>query len=73
MNDTGWFKSSYSTGGNDNCVEVRLTDATAAVRDSKNPEGSSLQVPLTSWHNFLRSSGPAAGYWQAFQSELEAM
>ncbi|MBW4716342.1 DUF397 domain-containing protein [Saccharothrix obliqua] len=57
MNDTGWFKSSYSTGGNDACVEVRLTEATAAVRDSKNPGGDSLRLPLTSWQNFLRSSG----------------
>ncbi|MBW4716341.1 DUF397 domain-containing protein [Saccharothrix obliqua] len=55
MNDTGWFKSSYSTSGNDACVEVRLTGATAAVRDSKNPDGS-IQVSRASWQDFLRST-----------------
>ncbi|MBW4716339.1 DUF397 domain-containing protein [Saccharothrix obliqua] len=54
MNDTGWFKSSYSTSGNDNCVEVRLTGTTAAVRNSKNPAGDGLRVSLDSWRGFLR-------------------
>nr|WP_042189819.1 DUF397 domain-containing protein [Kibdelosporangium sp. MJ126-NF4]CEL18898.1 hypothetical protein [Kibdelosporangium sp. MJ126-NF4]CTQ95298.1 hypothetical protein [Kibdelosporangium sp. MJ126-NF4] len=26
MRDTGWFKSSYSGAGTDNCVEVRITE-----------------------------------------------
>ncbi|GLZ41183.1 DUF397 domain-containing protein [Actinokineospora sp. NBRC 105648] len=26
--DTGWFKSSFSGGANDNCVEVRWTKST---------------------------------------------
>ncbi|SDR17788.1 MULTISPECIES: DUF397 domain-containing protein [Actinopolyspora] len=38
MFDTGWIKSSRSSGGSANCAEVRLTSTGAEVRDSKNPE-----------------------------------
>jgi hypothetical protein len=38
MRDTGWFKSTRSGGATDNCVEVRITDESAQVRDSKHPE-----------------------------------
>ncbi|MBB4908347.1 DUF397 domain-containing protein [Actinophytocola algeriensis] len=37
MRDTGWFKSTFSSTASDNCVEVRLSDSGARVRDSKNP------------------------------------
>lgn len=37
MRDTGWFKSTFSTSGSDNCVEVRFTGDVARMRDSKNP------------------------------------
>ena len=37
MRDTGWFTSSFSTTASDNCVEVRLSDGAARVRDSRNP------------------------------------
>lgn len=50
--DTGWLKSSYSTGSNDACVEVRLTATTARIRDSKNPHGDTIRVPLTRWTRF---------------------
>ncbi|MEV0680688.1 DUF397 domain-containing protein [Actinosynnema sp. NPDC050436] len=53
MTDTGWFKSSYSTAGNDNCVEVRLTRDHVGVRDSKNPHGDALRVPLGTWDRLL--------------------
>jgi hypothetical protein len=45
-----WRKSSFSGGtggGNDSCVEVALTDDTAAVRDSKNASGPILTLPVT--------------------------
>jgi uncharacterized protein DUF397 len=35
MRDTGWFKSSRSGAATDNCVEVRITEVTTWVRDSK--------------------------------------
>lgn len=34
MHDDGWFKSSYSGGGNE-CVELNLDTGAARVRDSK--------------------------------------
>jgi len=37
MRDSGWFKSTFSTSGSDNCVEVRFTGDVARVRDSKSP------------------------------------
>jgi Domain of unknown function (DUF397) len=37
MRDTGWVRSTRSGGATDNCVEVRVTDEGARVRDSKNP------------------------------------
>lgn len=37
MRDTGWLKSTFSTSGGDNCVEVRLSGNVSRVRDSKNP------------------------------------
>lgn len=49
-----WRRSSFSGGGgNDNCVEVALTSAVAAVRDSKNPSPV-LRVPASAWEALLR-------------------
>jgi len=55
--DTGWFKSSYSSPGNDSCVEVRLTAGAVGIRDSKNPQGQALRVPLGRWNDFLATLG----------------
>jgi hypothetical protein len=51
----GWRKSTFSgDGGNDNCVEVSVTDApVVAVRDSKHP-ASVICVPSPAWESFLR-------------------
>ncbi|MFR9722787.1 DUF397 domain-containing protein [Streptomyces sp. MS19] len=32
-----WFKSSYSNGSGDNCVELMTLDTGVAIRDSKSP------------------------------------
>jgi hypothetical protein len=34
-----WRKSSYSSGGGQNCVEVAIGLGAVAIRDSKNPDG----------------------------------
>jgi hypothetical protein len=47
--DTGWFKSSFSSGGGDSCVEVRLADCSVHVRDTKNREAGSLRFGLSAW------------------------
>ena len=46
-----WHKSSRSTDVA-NCVEVAITTRTVAVRDSKNPAGSVLAVPVPAWTAF---------------------
>lgn len=49
-----WRKASFS-GANDNCVEVADTpDGGAAVRDSKDPDGSRLLFTPGEWDAFLR-------------------
>lgn len=40
-----WRKSSYS-GNEGACVELAHTATSGAVRDSKNPDGGRLVVPL---------------------------
>ena len=48
-----WFKSSYSSGGDGDCVEVALTPATVHIRDSKTPDAAHLTIDPTTWANFL--------------------
>ncbi|MDR7301673.1 DUF397 domain-containing protein [Haloactinomyces albus] len=52
--DTGWFKSTRSSGSSNACVEVRLTDRVVSVRDSKDPHGGQLAVSPRTWSAFLR-------------------
>ena len=53
--DLDWFKSSYSSGGSGDCVEVALTPTTIHIRDSKNPRTNDPRLALspTPWTNFL--------------------
>ena len=39
-----WRKSTRSTGGGSNCVEVARLSSRIVIRDSKNPEGAALIV-----------------------------
>lgn len=48
-----WFKSSYSSGGDGDCVEVALTPATIHIRDSKNRRGPQLTASPATWTDFL--------------------
>ncbi|MFE3443337.1 DUF397 domain-containing protein [Nocardia sp. NPDC059180] len=48
-----WFKSSYSSGGNE-CVEVAYLDGgKVGVRDSKNTYGPALIFSPAEWDSFL--------------------
>ncbi|GAB3951325.1 DUF397 domain-containing protein [Streptomyces sparsus] len=47
-----WFKSSYSGGGGDNCVEVAMRANVVLVRDSKDTERPSLAVSRDAWSAF---------------------
>lgn len=48
-----WRKSSYSSGGSANCVEVTHLGGAAAVRDSKNPDGPALVFRPDAFTAFL--------------------
>lgn len=51
-----WRKSSFSGGeggGNDSCVEVALLDEATALRDSKNADGPTLEIPAAAWRALL--------------------
>ncbi|MEU1868668.1 DUF397 domain-containing protein [Streptomyces sp. NPDC019793] len=55
MNTTelAWFKSTYSSGGDGDCVEVASCPDTVHVRDSKVRDGDQLTVSPTAWARFL--------------------
>ncbi|MBW4715551.1 DUF397 domain-containing protein [Saccharothrix obliqua] len=55
--DTGWFKSSRSSGGSNACVEVRFADDVVRVRDSKNPDGPAFSFRADAWAAFLSRVG----------------
>ncbi|MGX1848915.1 DUF397 domain-containing protein [Streptomyces sp. NPDC055299] len=49
-----WRKSSYSDGGDSNCVEIADSFPGAVpVRDSKNPTGGALSFPVAAWSAFI--------------------
>ncbi len=57
-----WYKSSYSGGTGDNCLEVTQAFPTVVpVRDSKTPHGPKLVFRATAWAEFVANlkDGPA--------------
>ncbi|AUH39897.1 DUF397 domain-containing protein [Streptomyces sp. CMB-StM0423] len=48
-----WFKSSYSGGDGDNCIEVAVTPRAVLVRDTKDREGGQLSVTPAAWADFV--------------------
>jgi hypothetical protein len=50
----GWFKSSYSDGANNNCVEVRFGSGAVLVRDSKRRDGGVLRFAADEWRAFVQ-------------------
>ncbi|GAB2900299.1 DUF397 domain-containing protein [Streptomyces mayteni] len=57
MSDTfgvTWRKSSYSDGGDGNCLEVADgLPGLIPVRDSKDPHGAELAFPAAAWNPFI--------------------
>jgi hypothetical protein len=51
--ELAWFKSSYSSSGDGDCIEVAITPATIHIRDSKNKQGPRLTLSPTTWNRFL--------------------
>ncbi|MFF8321577.1 DUF397 domain-containing protein [Streptomyces bobili] len=50
--ELAWFKSSYSGGGGDNCIEVALRPSVVLVRDSKDTRKKPLAVSRDAWSAF---------------------
>ncbi|MFJ6663496.1 DUF397 domain-containing protein [Streptomyces sp. NPDC091383] len=50
---TGWYKSSYSSGNQDECVEIASGHSTVPVRDSKNSGGPALVFSVGCWAAFV--------------------
>jgi Domain of unknown function (DUF397) len=48
-----WRKSSFSKSGEGDCVEIAHDHPSVLIRDSKNPSGPVLGVPVTRWSAFL--------------------
>jgi Domain of unknown function (DUF397) len=44
LSATTWRKSTRSSGGGSNCVEVARLPSHVAIRDSKNPQGPALII-----------------------------
>ncbi|MGX1853632.1 DUF397 domain-containing protein [Streptomyces sp. NPDC055299] len=55
MNTTelAWFKSSYSSGGSGDCIEIATSPTTIHVRDSKDADGPRLAVAADTWAAFV--------------------
>ncbi|MEU3710155.1 DUF397 domain-containing protein [Streptomyces catenulae] len=55
MNTTelAWFKSSYSSGGDGDCIEIAPSPTTIHIRDSKDKDGPHLAVTAASWSAFV--------------------
>lgn len=52
-NRPNWFKSSYSEGSGNACVEVAVQDAEVLVRDSKDLTTPHLAVSTAAWIAFV--------------------
>jgi Domain of unknown function (DUF397) len=50
---TGWYKSSYSGGTNDDCLEIACGHAVVPVRDSKDTAKPALIFSTAGWTSFV--------------------
>ncbi|MET9387615.1 DUF397 domain-containing protein [Streptomyces sp. NPDC002928] len=48
-----WFKSSYSSGSEGNCLEATDLAPKVGIRDSKDKKGPALVFPRSSWTAFV--------------------
>jgi hypothetical protein len=48
-----WFKSSYSGGGNDQCVEVTRTSDVVIIRHSKHSTAGTITFTHDQWARFV--------------------
>ncbi|MGX7761056.1 DUF397 domain-containing protein [Streptomyces angustmyceticus] len=50
---SAWFKSSYSGGEGNECLEVAHAGTRVAIRDSKAPDGPTLAFPAAAFTAFI--------------------
>ncbi len=56
VSEPAWFKSSYSSNGNEgDCVEVAANFGSIHVRDSKNLSVPPLTIESGAWADFVSS------------------
>ncbi|GGW73166.1 MULTISPECIES: DUF397 domain-containing protein [Streptomyces] len=55
-----WFKSSYSGGEGDNCVEVAMRPEVVHIRDSKDKRIRPLVVTPNAWAAFAALAADAS-------------
>ncbi|MET7853542.1 DUF397 domain-containing protein [Streptomyces avermitilis] len=53
VSESAWFKSSYSSGGGGECVEVAAAVDAVHIRDSKVRSGPVLAVTPQAWAGFV--------------------
>ncbi|SED43217.1 protein of unknown function [Streptomyces sp. 3213] len=53
--ELAWFKSSYSSGGDGDCVEIATSPSTIHIRDSKDKQGPQFTLSPTAWTEFIRT------------------
>jgi hypothetical protein len=53
-----WRKSSYSTGGDSNCVEVAADARSILVRDTTDRDGGTLTLTPSAWSKFIGTIRP---------------
>ncbi|MHA5050332.1 DUF397 domain-containing protein [Streptomyces sp. S1D4-11] len=53
VSESAWFKSSYSSGGGGECVEVAAAVDAVHIRDSKVRSGPVLTVTAQTWAGFV--------------------
>ncbi|NJQ00152.1 DUF397 domain-containing protein [Streptomyces zingiberis] len=56
--ETAWWKSSHSSGGGGECVEVADHADAVHIRDSTRPHGPVLTTSPTAWQTFLDLTAP---------------
>ncbi|MER5217617.1 DUF397 domain-containing protein [Streptomyces sp. NPDC002838] len=51
--ELAWFKSSYSSSGSGDCIEVATRPSQIHVRDSKDKDGPRLALSPAAWADFV--------------------
>lgn len=50
---TDWYKSSFSSGTGENCVECRAGSGQILIRDTQNRSLGHIEFPVTDWQAFV--------------------